>query len=580
MTSGDVFSLVFTLLGGLALFIVGMNLTTDGLRQAAGSRLRAVLGSATRSRFSGIAMGTLLGSLIQSGAATLMLASFINAGLMTLLESIPPLIGANIGTTISMQLISFRIGDYAYVAIATGFILQFLSPRSMLRNVGTAVLGFGLIFLGMNTMSAAISPHSELFINALASSQGGSLKNRMIAFGVGILAAAAIHSGPVIGTCFALIQAGVFQGLEQVFPIVLGAHIGTCVTTLLASIGANIEARRSACSHLLFNVITSGLALALAPVFLKLIPMTSGDLLRQTANMHTAVMLFGALLILPVTPLFARFVARVIPSKKPLPPRSFLDPGLVKYPEKAIYAAIAELQRVTKICAYSFRLTIDILFQVQRRQVQEVKLNENVVNEIKKAMKDYLNTLTHRHLSRRQAIMIQHLNRCMADIERIGDHIDEVCDISLRRSRSREARFNRETLELLFSLYESAHRILHLVIQSLNPENQDFQGMAQAILAARDEYVEKSINTKAAFTQHIVNHDFPPIVGIFFSEYTAAFDRIVKHAKTIALAEKQPYFWIKRKKLERMAGEAQGYTPPPPTNAQDFLDRLHADEYL
>ena len=581
MTPGDVFFLAFTILGGLALFILGMNLMTDGLRQAAGSSLRTILGRATRNRFSGIAMGTVLGTLVQSSATTVMLVGFINAGLMTLAESVPPMLGANIGTTISMQLISFKIGDYCLVAVTLGLILQLAAPHPKLRDLGTALVGFGLIFLGMNTMSEGITPHREMFASFLKGIHGEDMTSLVR----GVLIATAItgiiqSSGAVVGMCFALIHAGVFTRIDQVFPILLGAHIGTCATALMGSIGTNIEARRSAFSHLIFNIITSCLSVLLAPLFLKLIPMTSGDLLRQTANAHTAVMLFGSLLVLPISPLFARFVAWVVPSRKPLPQRSFLDAGLVEYPEKAIYAAIAELQRVTKICAHSFRLTIDILFQVKRREVQEVKLNENVVDEIKKAMKDYLNKLTRRHLSRRQAIMIQHLNRCMADIERIGDHIDEVCDISIRRSRSREARFNRETLELLFSLYEAADRILHLVIQSLNPENQDFQGMAQAILAARDEYVEKSINTKAAFTEHIANHDFPPIVGMFFSEYTAAFDRIVKHAKTIALAEKQPYFWIKRKKLERMAEEAPGYTPPPLTDAHDFLDRLHADEYL
>jgi phosphate:Na+ symporter len=467
------------------------------------------------------------------------------------------------------------------MTITLGFILQFVAPHPKLRDMGTALLGFGLIFLGMNTMGDGITPHRDMFAAFLKGIHGDTLPGLIRGVLVATLVTGIIQSsGAVIGMCFALIHAGVFTSLDQVFPIVLGAHIGTCATALLGSIGTNIEARRSAFSHLIFNIITVSLSVALAPVFLKLIPMTSADLLRQTANAHTAVMLFGSILILPVAPLYAKFVSLVIPTRKPLPQRSFLDSSLIEYPEKAIYAAIAELQRVTKICARSFRLAIDILFQVKRKEVQEVKLNENVVDEIKKAMKDYLGKLTRRHLSRRQAIMIQHLNRCMADIERIGDHIDEVCDISIRRMKNPQARFNRETLELLFSLYEAADRVLHLVIQSLNPDNQDFQGMAQSILLARDEYIEKSINAKSAFTERIANHEFPPIVGMFFSEYSSAFDRIVKHAKIIALAEKQPYFWIKRKKLNRMEDEAPAYKPPPLTDAHDFLDRLHSEEYL
>jgi phosphate:Na+ symporter len=581
MGAKEIFFLTFAVLGGLALFILGMNIMTDGLRRAAGSSLRTVLARATRSRLTGIGMGTILGTLVQSSATTVMLVGFINAGLMTLAESVPPMLGANIGTTVSMQMISFRVGDYCYLAIALGFILQFVAPHPKLKDLGTAFLGFGLIFLGMNTMSDAIKPHRELFASLLRHVHGDTL----LGVWKGLLISAAItgviqSSGAVIGMCFALISAGVFTELSQVYPIVLGAHIGTCATAMLGSIGTNIDARRSAISHLLFNIITSSAAAFLAPVFLKLIPLTSADLLRQTANVHTAVMLFGAAVFLPLAAPYARLVRFIVHSSRPPPQPSFLDSKLADFPEKAIYAAICELQRVTKICARSLRLTIDILFQVDPRKVKHVKLNEDVVDEIKRAMKDYLSALAQRYLSRRQAVIIQHVSRCMADIERIGDHIDELCDISIRRRKVPFARFNREALELLFSLYEAADRVLHLVIESLNPDNEDFQGMAQAILMARDEYIEKSINAKALFTERIANHEFPPILGMFFSEYVNAFDRIVKHAKIIALAEKQPYFWIKRKKLERMADEAPKYVPPPLTNAHDFLDRLHSEDYL
>ncbi len=581
MTTHDIVMLVLSLIGGLALFIFGMDIMTEGLRRAAGDRLRVILKQTTKNRMSGITLGTLLGFIAHSGPTVVMLVSFINAGLMTLAESVPPMLGANIGTTLSMQLISFKLGEYCFAAIGLGFLVEVLSPESSVKHMGRAVLGFGLLFLGMNTLSTAIGPYRDTLAPILAHVHGNTPSAMLMGIALSTLVTVLIQSsGAVIGMCFVLSRAGVFTSLEQIYPIVLGAHIGTCTTALLGSIGTNVEARRAAGAHLVFNLFATSLAACAAPLFLRLIAATSPDIVRQTANLHTAVMCIGAALVLPVAPLYAKLITRIFPSRKPPPQPSFLDSRLSEYPEKAIYAAIAELQRVTKICAKSFRLTIDVLFRINRREVQAIKLNENVVDEIKKAMKDFLSKLTRKHLSRRQAIIIQHVNRCMADIERIGDHIDEVCDISLRRSRVPLARFNRDTLELLMSLYEAADRVLHLVIESLNPENQDFQNMAQSILAARDDYVEKSISAKAIFMERIANHEFPPIVGMFFSEYVAAFDRIVKHAKTIALAEKQPYFWIKRKKLERMAEEAPEYKPPPLSNAHDFLDRLHAEDYL
>ena len=581
MTPLDIIFLSFTILGGLALFIFGMNVMSDGLQLAAGSQLRTVLSSTTRNRIAGVTLGTILGFVTHSGPAVVMLVSFLNAGLMSLAESIPPMMGANIGTSLSMQLISFQLGKYCYIAIGIGLLVQISVPHTPTRNLGRALLGFGLLFLGMNTISQAIEPHRAIIAPVLSRVHGNTMQGMLTGIVLSTLITTLVQSsGATIGTCFALCSAGIFTSIEQVYPIVLGAHIGTCSTALLGAIGTNIDARRAAVSHLVFNVIGVLLAVAAAPLFIRALQFSSTDLVHQTANLHTSVMLVTTLLILPVTPWFARLITRLVPSQKPAPQPSFLDPQLTEYPEKAIYAAIAELQRVTKICARSFRLSIDILFQARRQEVQQVKLNENIVDEIKKAMKDYLGKLTLRHLSRRQAIMIQHLNRCMSDIERIGDHIDEVCDISIRRRKNAQARFNRDSLELLFSLYEAADRVLHLVIQSLNPDNQDFQGMAQSILLARDDYVEKSINAKSIFTERIANHELPPIVGMFFSEYASAFDRIVKHAKTVALAEKQPYFWIKRKKLDRMEEKAPAYTPPPLTDAHDFLDRLHSEEYL
>jgi len=330
----------------------------------------------------------------------------------------------------------------------------------------------------------------------------------------------------------------------------------------------------------MFNILNSALAVVIAPIYLKLLPLTAESLVRQTANAHTAVMIVGAALVLPLAPLYARFICALVPSRLPPPQPSFLDQKLIPYPEKALYAAILELQRVARICVRSLWLTADVIFQPKRKEVQTIKLNENVVDEIKKAMKSYLARLAERALSRRQAILVQTINRCMADVERIGDHIDEVCDISIRRKRAPLARFNRETLAVLMDLHEGAAKVLHLVIESLNPESADFQAMAQAILQARDEYTEKSINAKAFFTEKIANHEYPPIAGVYFSEYVAAFDRIVKHSKSIALAEKQPFFWIKRKKLEQMVTEAPHYQPVTLSDPKDFLDKLHQENYL
>ncbi len=581
MTVKELFFFVSAILGGLTLFIFGMHIMTEGLRLAAGKRLRRILANTTRNRCAGIGLGTLLGFIAHSGPTVVMLIGFINAGLITLAESIAPVMGANLGTTLSMQLVSFHLNDYCFFVMALGFILKMAAPPEWLKHGGYALMGFGMLFLGMATMGEAIEPHRDHLAPLLARIHGDTLGGLLTGVLISTLLTAAVQSsGAMIGICFVLARAGVFSDLTQIYPIVLGAHIGTCSTALLAAIGTNIYARRAAAAHLAFNIFGAVLAIAAAPLFIRLMQWTSPDLTRQVANLHTFVMLAAAAVLLPFTGLCARFMTLVVPSRLPPPPPSVLDSTLFHYPEKAIYAAIQELQRVTRICARSFHLAAAAFFQPRRKVVRVIKLNENVVDEIKKSMKEYLAELARRKLSRRQAILLQHINRCMTDLERIGDHIDEICDISIRRRAIPQARFNHDSLELLFNQFQAGERVLLLVIDSLNPNAPNVQAVAEEILKARDEYMQGSLNAKAVFNEKIATHELPPIQGIFFNEYIAALDRIVKHAKTIALVEKQPFFWIKRKKLERAVDENGDYQIPPLSDPHDFLDKLHAEDYL
>lgn len=581
MQPNELVPLVLSVLGGLAVFIFAMILMTEAMRQAAGPFLRSVLKQATHGRLQGAALGTLLGFLIHSGATTVMLVGFIHAGLMSLATAIPPVIGANVGTTLSMQLISLRLGDWWFVPVIPGVILQLVGGRAEWRHGGRLAIGFGLLFLGMNVISEAVTPHRESFTPWLAHIHGTSMSGMLLGIGVSTLLTVLLQSsGATIGMCFALIQAGVFTHLEQVYPIVLGAHIGTCSTALITSMGTTIDARRAAVSHLLFNLFGVTLAVVGAPWWMRLIASTSDDLLRQTANLHTGTMLAAAVLVLPVSPLFARLVAVLTPSRKPIAECSFLDEKLLETPEQAIYAAIRELQRVARLSARSFRLNGELIFQMDRRKVRIIHRNEETIDEIQRSMRDYLAALTRRYLSRRQALLLQHLTRCMTDIERIEDHNDNLRHISTARHHNPRVRFERDTLQVLFELHQAAEKVLQMVIQSLNPENKEFQTLAKAILQARDEYVERSIAGKAQFGEKVAAHELPAIVGIYLSDYMSEFDRIVRHSKNIALVESQPQFWIKRRKLNLLAPEAPEIQIPPAEESQDFLDKLQSEGFV
>ena len=573
-------SAVFTVLGGLTLFIIGSRLMADGIRQAAGTRRCSGLSRVADRPLAGFLAGLAFGTAAQRGATLIMLTDFCNAGLMSLPAAIPPMLGANVGTSLSMQLISLRPGATCYAMIALGGLLAMAAPAERARQAGRALLGFGLLFLGMMTIGSAVQPHRETLAPWLAAVDGTTAGGWWAILGVSVLLTALWQSsGVTLGMVFPLVAAGVLTRLDQVFPIILGAHIGGAVMTQIIVIGASIEARRTAVAHLLFNLINVALAIVMKPLWLLWIPMTSTDLVRQTANLHTAVMVTAALPLLPLASSCARQVARLVRPRGPMPETSHLDRGLLDEPEQAIRAAIRELRRIARVCDVSLRLLSPILLRSHaRRSLRRIKLNEQVIDAVKIEMKDYLTTLTRRPLSRRQAILLQHLDRCVTDIERIGDHIDAMGDISVRRERIREAFEDRAMQERLFLLYRGARVVLRLVIHSLNPENRDFHAVAQSILTARDRYMRLSLKTKGYLFEELNRRQASPVAALFFAEYVSAFDRIVKHARSIALAERHSDFWIQTARLERATALAARQTAPPRSDAETLLERLHMDD--
>ena len=554
----------FAAAGGLALFIFGMRTMTDGLRGCAGANLRRILARATRNRLNGLGLGTLIGFLVQSSASTVMMVGFISAGLMTLAQSIPVMLGANIGTTLSMQLVSFKLADYCFAAIALGLLLRMAVPQARIRAAGTALLGFGLLFLGMSTMSSAVAPYRDTFIPVFeqmdGSTAGGMLR--------GVLLAAAItgiiqSSGAVIGMTFALIEAGVITDLPGAFPIIIGANIGTCVTALLGSIGTHIDARRSAISHLLFNIFSTTVAAAAAPLFYRWIPLLGDDPVRQAANANTVKMLVTALAVLPFAPLHAVLVRRLVPSRKTPPEPSFLDDSLIPMPEQALHAAMRELRRMTDLCRESLALDEQLLGNKNPRAIRTIHHNEKSIDAVKLAMKDYLLKITSRELSRRQAVLAQHLDRCMTEIERIGDHLKVICNLNAKLAPYTGHAFFAPCRTHLNELFSStAHMLKHL---SESLESEDHEATAAAILEDRRLFKEKKKAVKQLITEHVGRNDIPPRLGIYLNEYQMTFNKIARHCKTIAGTQTRPFFWLKLHKLNR---------PADPYIEKEILDEL------
>ena len=561
--------LVFTILGGLALFLFGMQLMTEGLRAAAGERLRVVIYRSTGNRLGGLGLGTGLGFLMHSSAASVMTVGFINAGLLSLAHSIPVLMGANIGTTLSMQLISLKLTDYALMAVAIGFLLSMVAPSDVLRSVGRSILGFGLLFNGMALMSGAIEPHREALLPWLSHFDGttfsGLLLGTLLAWA---FTAVVQSSGATIGMTFVLISAGVFTSLEQVYPIVLGAHLGTTTTAIIASLGCGIEARRGAAANFAFNVFNVALGLVAAPLFIAGMELSSPDLLRQTANLHTAIMVVAAFLLLPFTAALAGLARRALPSREPLAEPSQLDPGLIRQPENALSAVIREMRRSLDISARSLaEARAFFADSARRRPPKLIRINELAVNEIRDATRDYLNRLTSRYLSRRQRLLAQSLSHISRDVERIGDYVEHIVQNTVYQRGFVDAAYDHPMQAALLELFGQVQAVLDATRESLDPDKRTF-ARSRAIEEAGQDFFERAQAIRHAVNERVARHEIPALAGMYFSNHVLWFDGLVRHCAAIAREEQHSFFAIKAAKLDRVEPLATEKSGPPPKKAR------------
>jgi len=272
-------------------------------------------------------------------------------------------------------------------------------------------------------------------------------------------------------------------------------------------------------------------------------------------------------------------VRKLTPSSLPPPPLSFLDPDLLKYPERAILACIHELQRISRLNSDSLELAGQFLLLTGMRNAsRKIEGNEVVVNEIKLSMRNFFIQLTRSSLSRRQAILLQYLDRCVVDIERTGDHITALVELSIQRKRVKDAVFTEESFECLFTLHEACTRVQWLVTESLDPEIEDFKACALEILETRDVYRNLSLETRGYLIDQMEVKSETPVGGYFYSNLINAMDRIVRHSKNIALVEQSSTFWIKSRKFDAEAQSVRERDLPELVKTEEYLKRLHEDD--
>ena len=350
------FLMVTGLFGGMGMFLYGMEMMSDGMKIAAGNKMRTVLEKLTSNRFLAVGVGAFVTMVIQSSSATtVMLVSFVNSGLLSFVQGLGVILGSNIGSTVTAQIVAFKVTDYALALIAVGAIMALFSKKGSTKNIGFVILGFGLLFYGMKVMSDTMKPlrSNDAFIRILA-----SFENPLM----GILAGAAFtaliqSSSATTGIVITLASLPVLPGqppaitLEAGIPLIFGANIGTCVTALLAGLNASREAKRVAIAHVTFNVAGVALFCFWIPTFADWISNTSDNIPRQIANAHTIFNIIATVVFIPFTPLIARLIIKYFPDIEidrdiSKPAVMNLDENVFGTPAIAITNAQAEIRGV------------------------------------------------------------------------------------------------------------------------------------------------------------------------------------------------------------------------------------------
>jgi phosphate:Na+ symporter len=418
---------LLALFGGMALLLYGIRLSGDSLQRAAGARLRHLLTGLARNRIFALLSGAAVTAIIQSSAATtLMLIGFVSAGIMTFRQTLGLILGADIGTTFTVQLIAFKATDWALLLVGAGFTITAVAQRRLVKDIGQAVLGFGLMFLGLKVILDGMEP---IRTNPLAVQIIGAVgDNRlMAALAAALFSALVTSSAATIGLALALAHQGLL-GLPGAVAIVLGANIGTCATALMASIGTTAEAKRVAVAHIAFKVLGVALIFPFIDPFARLLALTAVDPARQVANAHTFFNIGVGLAFLPFASLAARAIEAFVPDDQrgdnPFRTR-YLDDRALDQPALALGQATREALRMADVVQSMLRDVVPVVRFANLELIEEVERRDDQVDFLEREIKLFLTRLERDAMgsdySKREIALISFIG----NLENIGDIIDK-----------------------------------------------------------------------------------------------------------------------------------------------------------
>lgn len=435
--------LLFGIIGGTALLMYGVDTMGDGLEKVSGETMKRIITVLTGNVISAFFIGILVTAVVQSSTAvTVLTVGFVNSGLMKISQAVGIIYGANIGTTITAQLMAFsfkfKLTDIALPVLGVGFGINHMVKNKKFKNIGQALMGFGMMFLGLKILNSGIPYMQENEVLRSFFTNYASIP--VVGVILGIVVTAMVHSSAAtVGLVMILSQAGLID-LQAAITIMLGDNIGTCFTAQLASMTGNINARRTAWAHTLYNVIGVVLTWIFLPQFVKLVAIvtdyfhTNADISVYIANSHTLFNSVNALLFLPMTKFYVNFLNKVIRSKvEPKNGKVLLNRLLLDTPVAALEASRNELIRGTEILSDMVKDVMNMIYQEDTKKMGEIADNEYIINEMQKDLTRYIVEISKRELTERQSIMVPAMISSINNIERSGDRVIEIASLASKK---------------------------------------------------------------------------------------------------------------------------------------------------
>ena len=529
--------IILGLMGGLGMFLYGMKLMSDALEKAAGAKMRSILEFFTKTPLRGILVGTFFTAVIQSSSAsTVMVVSFVNSGLMNLYQAAGVIMGANIGTTVTSQLISLNLSALAPAIVMVGVVMVMFCKKTKIQRAGEVLLGFGILFMGLSGMSDSMSVlrESPQVVEIMS-----SLTSHFLAVMVGLVVTTVLQSSSAtVGIVLLLAQQGLLD-IRICYFIIFGCNIGSCVSALLAAINGKKIAKRAALIHLFFNI--TGImyvvfSFALEPITGFISMISHGNIAREVANAHTLIKLVEVLLLFPFIKQIVKLTGFFVRDEEKVSPQEFqlqyIGAKSVFSPATAVFEATREMERMGKIAIENLRHSMDALFTMNDREIQEVYETEDQINFLNHAITDYLVKVNQTTIPTEDKKSIGGLFHVVNDIERIGDHAENVADAARKRMED-QVEFSPQAKRELSEMLDAVVTITTYALDMFSHNNQEHM---QEILDLENKVDRMERELQESHIQRLTRNECTAEAGMMFSDLLSGLERVADHATNIAFS--------------------------------------------